>query len=146
MSPLDRPGDWGLAKSPRLRRGGCVRAGNSLKSDAMLKFAVELQQRYENSVAQEHRKRRGQVFTPPEVARFMAGLFSSVPRDYHLLDPGAGVGTLTAAFCERVLKLRSPRTISAHLFENDPRLLPLLRRTWTIAVASSPRRGIRCGT
>ena len=94
----------------------------------MLNFALELQHRYENSVAGEHRKRRGQVFTPPAVARFMASLFSSVPSKCHLLDPGAGVGALTAAFCERVRKLRSPRTLIAHLFENDPALLPLLRR------------------
>ena len=58
----------------------------------------------------------------------MASLFSSVPSKCHLLDPGAGVGALTAAFCERVRKLRSPRTLIAHLFENDPALLPLLRR------------------
>jgi len=58
----------------------------------------------------------------------MAGLFSSVSSEYVLLDPGAGIGTLTAAFCERVLKLRSPRKIIAHVFENDPGLVPLLNR------------------
>jgi adenine-specific DNA-methyltransferase len=71
---------------------------------------------------------RGQVFTPPEIARFMASLFSAIPRDYFLLDPGAGVGVLTATFCERVLRLRSPRAVTAHLFESDPELTPLLKR------------------
>ena len=70
------------------------------RSDAvMLNHALELQHRFENSVSGEHRKERGQVFTPPEVARFMAGLFGTIPPAYILLDPGAGIGTLTAAFC-----------------------------------------------
>ncbi len=94
----------------------------------MIEFSLELQRRHENSVSADYRKKRSQVFTPPEVARFMAGLFTAIPKEYVLLDPGAGIGTLTAAFCERILELRSPRKIVAHLFENDPRLIPLLRR------------------
>ena len=92
----------------------------------MLNFALDLQRRFEESVAVEHRKDRGQVFTPPEIARFMASLFKTIPREYVLVDPGAGVGTLTAAFCERIQSLSSPRTIIAHVFENDPRLVPFL--------------------
>jgi adenine-specific DNA-methyltransferase len=94
----------------------------------MLNHALELQHRFENSISAEDRRGRGQVFTPPEVARFMANLFSAIPSEYVLLDPGAGVGTLTAAFCQRVLRLRSPRVVTAHLFENDPRLVPLLKQ------------------
>jgi adenine-specific DNA-methyltransferase len=93
----------------------------------MLNHALELQHRFENSVGPDHRKERGQVFTPPEVARFMAGLFGTIPPGFVLLDPGAGIGTLTAAFCERVGKLRSPRTVTAHVFENDEQLIPLLK-------------------
>jgi adenine-specific DNA-methyltransferase len=94
----------------------------------MLEFSLELQRRHENSVSADYRKKRSQVFTPPEVARFMAGLFTAIPSEYVLLDPGAGIGTLTAAFCERILKMRSPRKVIAHLFENDPRLISLLKR------------------
>jgi len=94
----------------------------------MLNHALELQHRFENSVGVEHRKERGQVFTPPEVARFMANLFDAIPLEYVLLDPGAGIGTLSAAFCERISKLCSPRTVTAHVFENDPQLIPLLKQ------------------
>lgn len=94
----------------------------------MLHHSLEIQKRFENSVGAAQRRARGQVFTPPEVARFMATLFSAIPEDYVLLDPGAGIGTLTAAFCERVLELGSPRTVTAHVFENDPELTPLLKR------------------
>jgi len=40
----------------------------------------------------------GQFFTPPTVARFMASLFREPVGEIRLLDAGAGVGTLTAAF------------------------------------------------
>jgi len=95
----------------------------------MLDYAFELQQRYENGTPPEYRRKRGQVFTSREVARFMAGLFSSFPAEYRLLDPGAGVGVLTAAFCERVQRLRSPRRLVVHAYDNDAKLMPLLRRT-----------------
>jgi adenine-specific DNA-methyltransferase len=98
-----------------------------MRDGTTLNFVMELQQRYENAVSGEHRRDRGQVFTPPEVARFMAGLFGTVSREYVLLDPGAGVGMLTAAFCARSSQLRSPRAITAQVFENDSRLTPLLR-------------------
>lgn len=94
----------------------------------MLDHALELQHQFENSVSEAHRKERGQVFTPIEVARFMAGLFEKFPTEYVLLDPGAGIGTLTAALCERIGKLRPPRTVTAHVFENDPQLIPFLKR------------------
>jgi adenine-specific DNA-methyltransferase len=51
-----------------------------------------------------------------------------VPSEYHLLDPGAGIGSLTAAVCERLTRLRSPRRLIAHVFENDPEIVPLLRK------------------
>ena len=44
----------------------------------------------------------GQFMTPIPVARFMASLFSDTSEPVRLLDPGAGVGTLTAAFVEKI--------------------------------------------
>ena len=94
----------------------------------MLDFSLELQQRYENSTSPESRKEKGQVFTPAEIARFMASLFSPIPSEYYLLDPGAGIGSLTVAVCERVARLGSPRRLIAHLFENDAQIIPLLKK------------------
>ncbi len=56
----------------------------------------------------------------------MAGLFTRFPDDLRLLDPGAGVGALASAVCERLLALRSPRRIEIDLYETDRALLPLL--------------------
>ena len=44
----------------------------------------------------------GQFFTPTTVAQFMAGLFTrDSQRECHLLDAGAGIGSLSAALLER---------------------------------------------
>jgi adenine-specific DNA-methyltransferase len=94
----------------------------------MLQFTLDLQRRYENSTTVDDRRRKGQVFTPPEIARFMAGLLSEFPAEYHLLDPGAGLGGLTAAVCERLTRLKSPRRLVAHVFENDAEMIPLLKK------------------
>lgn len=93
----------------------------------LLAYAGALQARHEARTSQEARKARGQVFTPPEVARFMAGLFTRFPKETRLLDPGAGIGTLAAAVCERFLAFRTPYALDIHLVETDPYLLPVLR-------------------
>ena len=49
----------------------------------------------------DERSRLGQFMTPTVVADFMATLFTHWPRHIVLLDPGAGIGSLTEAFAER---------------------------------------------
>lgn len=43
----------------------------------------------------------GQFLTPAQTAKFMAGLFPSSSGNCHLLDAGAGIGSLSSAFLER---------------------------------------------
>jgi adenine-specific DNA-methyltransferase len=58
-----------------------------------------------NSLDAERRSKLGQFMTPATVARFMASLFQDCEnKTCHLLDPGAGMGALTAAFLERCEK------------------------------------------
>jgi len=91
---------------------------------------LELQRQFETSTSLERRKLKGQFFTPPEIAQFMAGLFSlPLPKTFRLLDPGAGIGALSSAFCEHVSQLRTSRRLEIHLFETDEALLPSLRRS-----------------
>lgn len=52
----------------------------------------------------KQRRELGQFLTPAPIARFMAGQFSHLSGHISLLDPGAGVGSLTAAFVERLLE------------------------------------------
>ena len=42
----------------------------------------------------------GQYMTPVPISRFMASLFSEIHGDLRVLDPGAGVGSLTTALAE----------------------------------------------
>jgi adenine-specific DNA-methyltransferase len=77
----------------------------------------------------EQRSAMGQFFTPPAVARFMASLFGDSP-EIRLLDAGAGVGTLTAAFVEELCQRPArPRTISAIAYEMEPLLAEYLHST-----------------
>ena len=62
-------------------------------------------------------KNKGQFFTPPSIARFMAEQVTLHDPVISLLDPGAGAGMLTAAVCERLLAEETPFQIHAHLFE-----------------------------
>jgi len=92
----------------------------------LMAFAYALQKRYEATTTVESRKEKGQVFTPVGVCRYMAGLFTRIPERGRLLDAGAGIGSLTTAFCERVLAMPPPQRIEITLYESDPALLPLL--------------------
>lgn len=92
----------------------------------LLDFSSELQKQYENTTTPSERKDRGQVFTPPTVARFMANLTSTPPTNLNVLDAGAGTGSLSAALCERILRLRAPRTVKIVLYETDAMVIPLL--------------------
>ena len=76
------------------------------------------------------RSELGQFMTPPPVAGFMAGLFSDTSGDLRVLDPGAGMGSLTVALVERLCKtIPRPRSVSLHCIEIDPLMVGLLRET-----------------
>lgn len=76
----------------------------------------------------ETKSRLGQFLTPYSTARFMASLFDiGDGRECRLLDPGAGIGSLSAAFLERL----HPETdnVSVTACEIDSRLHDDLSRT-----------------
>lgn len=76
------------------------------------------------------RSKLGQFMTPPIVATFMAGLFGKLPGDVRLLDAGAGLGALTAAFVHEACSRRAkPRSIAVTAFEVDPALAASLEAT-----------------
>ena len=50
-----------------------------------------------------HKETLGQYFTPYPIARFMSSLFPATDKKIKLLDPGAGIGTLSCSFMERIL-------------------------------------------
>jgi adenine-specific DNA-methyltransferase len=115
-----------IAKKAIVVHGG---AAVTMTSTLMI-FAATQQQRFDTATPSEARKERGHYGTPSAVADFMAGMFSDFPNGtLRILDPGAGVGTLSAAVCQRVLAQGSPRKLFFELWENDPNLIPLLEGT-----------------
>lgn len=62
----------------------------------------------------ERRAELGQFMTPPATAKLMAAMFEAKGAELNLLDPGAGVGSLTAAFVSEVSK-RDPKPRSIHV-------------------------------
>jgi len=60
----------------------------------------------------------------------MAGMFDEIaPGTLRILDAGAGVGTLSAAICDRVLRLQDRRRLVFELWEIDPKLKTRLHST-----------------
>ena len=69
----------------------------------------------------ERRAALGQYMTPAPIGRFMASLFAETCGDLRVLDPGAGVGSLTAAFAERLCaEAVQPRSVEFVCYEIDP--------------------------
>jgi adenine-specific DNA-methyltransferase len=89
------------------------------------------------------RGEKGQFFTPPALARLMASMFEESPGPIRLLDAGAGVGNLTAAFVEAVCQWPSPPPVlSVRAWEIDEDLGNLLNHTLRLCGAECERRGI----
>jgi adenine-specific DNA-methyltransferase len=56
------------------------------------------------STEAKHKSQLGQFLTPARTAKFMTGLFiPTTDADCRLLDPGAGIGSLSSAFLERCI-------------------------------------------
>ena len=73
------------------------------------------------------RAKLGQFMTPSTIGTFMASLFRKWPSEVRLLDPGAGVGSLTEAFFQKFMQT-APKgsTLAATAYEIDPTLLEYL--------------------
>ena len=91
------------------------------------------------------RSMHGQFFTPPATARLMASMSTASLKHIRLLDAGAGVGALTAAWiaeiCSRPLR---PEEVTLTAYERDEALLPALRRTLTACEQVCGAVGIAC--
>lgn len=78
----------------------------------------------------ERRSDLGQFMTPPATARLMASMFDVEHQSITLLDAGAGVGSLTAAFVGEIsARSRKPKKIHATAYEIDPDLAEYLADT-----------------
>lgn len=90
----------------------------------------------------KRRSELGQFFTPAAIARFIAQQFNEVQGHVRLLDPGAGVGVLTAAFVERLLLNPTIESCLLTAYEVEPVFVPLLKQCLSECCVALNKRGI----
>ena len=93
-------------------------------------------------LSSEDRSKHGQFFTPASAADFLAGLVE-LPEtgSFRLLDPGAGVGSLSAAVVARVMDERPALALHITAFEVDEALAVHLTATLEDCVATAASSG-----
>lgn len=93
--------------------------------DHLLAIPESLRARFFANADGARQKELGQFLTPPHVANLMAGMFGLRCKTIRLLDPGAGMGVLSAAFVRRMLLRKvPPACIDVVAHEMDGALIP----------------------
>jgi len=81
--------------------------------------------------------------TPMSTARLLAAHFNHLPIEVRLLDAGAGMGAVTAAFFEAsCAQSVPPRSIAVTCFKVDPDMVLVLWQTRARCATDFPRAGI----
>ena len=113
-------------------------------ADVLVQAAELLRLDARSGLNSARRAELGQFFTPAPTARLMASMFEAPLTHVRLLDAGAGVGSLTAAWvAEMYGRKQPPQEISVTAYELDPRLTGYLRSTLGACQAACEARGIR---
>ena len=102
-------------------------------------------QRLDASSALDPRRRveMGQFMTPPGVARLMASMFQRRRGSIQLLDAGAGIGSLSAAWIDELCARKErPDAVTIVAYEIDPGLALRLRATMDVCRAHCEAAGI----
>jgi adenine-specific DNA-methyltransferase len=90
------------------------------------------------------RSELGQFMTPAPVARVLADCINIDDDEFRLLDPGAGIGSLTAAVVARILDAdRRPEVVSLTAFEVDETMRGGLAETLADCKAALERVGVK---
>lgn len=107
----------------------------------LLDYAEKLSDYYSDVRDADIRKFKGQFFTPQQVGKFMVNLFEVNKSKIELLDPGAGTGMLSCAFCDRLLDKEEKVSVNIDAYENDPGLIPLLKKALEACRDELQKRG-----
>jgi len=93
----------------------------------------------------DHRAEMGQFFTPPAVAKLMASMFAERPQNLTIIDPGAGVGSLSAALIAEIGRWedQKPLSITLSAYEIEPLLIDYLHSTIEEIAGLCDREGIK---
>lgn len=84
----------------------------------------------------------GQYMTPATIASFMASLFPAPStQNIRLLDPGAGVGSLAAAYVEYLCRGHAGCHIDVDAYEIDPVMRSYLEKNLGLCEATAAKNG-----
>ena len=110
----------------------------------LLQTVEQRRQTVSAALSAKHRSAMGQFFTPCGPAGFLAGLLD-LPESgvFRVLDPGAGVGSLSAAVVARVVEERPDLALEITALELDAALIPHLVATLEACAAVAKRHGCR---
>lgn len=94
-------------------------------------------------LAPAQRSAKGQFFTPPAVAELIASMVMPCSSHVRLLDAGAGVGALTAAFVVQACNwAQRPRSLAVVCYEFEPLLVTHLHETLAACAVLCAQAGI----
>lgn len=96
---------------------------------------------YASTTSKDHKKSKGQFFTPIEIAKFMASLSLPTKSEVTCCDPGCGHGILACALVEKLVK-DGVKSIHIDLFELDKDLIPVLEDNLNYLVGYFPNSTI----
>lgn len=99
------------------------------KKVSPVSFAEKLGNDLNLQATAEEKKIKGQFFTSTTIALYMANLMRFTDKkSIRVLDPGAGVGILTAALVERIIRENKKLDLFVDLFDNDQSAISSLER------------------
>lgn len=117
---------------------------NKLSSTRLVEQVDSLRLAVNETIKPTMRTQYAQFMTPPTVSNFMASMFRIQRSKIHLIDAGAGVGSLTAAFVATMLKrTKPPIELSVTTFEVDPTLITYLQTTMSLCQQACEAVGVK---
>lgn len=112
-------------------------------TDALLEAVEEMRRIVSKHLERARRALMGQFLTPIPVALFMARMFEARKPVLRVLDPGAGIGSLSAAFVAAMCRrARRPQAIALTAYEIDSNLIGHLQVTLDLCRTASVEAGI----
>ncbi|SOH95231.1 adenine-specific DNA-methyltransferase [Monaibacterium marinum] len=109
----------------------------------LLEFIDQTRLEVSPTLDPKRRSKLGQFMTPARIASFMAGMFGDLPAHIRLLDAGAGMGALTAAFvAESLGRETCPTSIDVTCYEVDDQLASILDGTLAVCADQCAGAGV----
>lgn len=98
-------------------------------STSVIDYATELADQVNKITTPADKKSKGQYFTSPTIAEYMANLSLLDKKEMLVLDCGSGLGILVAALVDRIIDHDLQISLTVDLFENDELVIPFLKKS-----------------